>query len=175
MAAGSGAGRPPCVRRCESRTARGNAFAAFENRGGPWVVRTWNGIRTADPGVTRYATNRLSEEDPMPSKRTRPPAYLRQVGRRLRVARLGLGKSAADMCRELDTTDRAWSQWENGKRLLDVLVAVRLKECYGITLDWLYDGDPARLPPDLAEWARRGAAAEPDLAAPQSTETPRRD
>ena len=125
--------------------------------------------------MTRYATERLPEEDPMPSKPTRPPAYLRQVGRRLRVARLGLGRSAADMCRELGTTDRAWSQWENGKRLLDVLVAVRLKERYGITLDWLYDGDPARLPPDLAEWARSGAAGEPDLAAPQSTETPHRD
>lgn len=111
----------------------------------------------------------------MPRKRTRPPAYLRQVGRRLRVVRLGLGKSAADMCRELGTTDRAWSQWENGKRLLDVLVAVRLKERYGITLDWLYDGDSARLPPHLADRARRGAAAEQDISAPQSTDTPHRD
>ena len=111
----------------------------------------------------------------MPSKRTRPPAYLRQVGRRLRVARLGLGRSAADMCRELGTTERAWSQWENGKRLLDVLVAIRLKERYGITLDWLYDGDPARLPLRLAEWVRSGAAAERGLAARQATETPHRD
>ena len=111
----------------------------------------------------------------MPRKLTRPPAYLRQVGRRLRVVRLGLGKSAADMCRELGTTDRAWSQWENGKRLLDILVAIRLKERYGVTLDWLYDGDPARLPLGLAEWVRRGTAAERVLAGRQSTETPHRD
>ncbi|MDE0003540.1 MAG: helix-turn-helix transcriptional regulator [Rhodospirillaceae bacterium] len=122
--------------------------------------------------MTRYATKRLPEEDPAPSKRARPPAYLRQVGRRLRVARPGLGRSAADICRELGTTDRAWSQGETGKRLLDVLVAIRLKERYGITLDWLYDGDPARLPLDLAAWARSGAAAEPDLAAPRSAGTP---
>ncbi len=60
------------------------------------------------------------------------------------------------MSRELGTTDRAWSQWENGKRLLDVLVAVRLKERYGVTLDWLFDGDPARPPLGLAERVRRG-------------------
>ena len=135
----------------------------------------WNGIRTADPGATRYAAKRLPDEDPMPSKRTRPPAYLRHVGRRLRVARLGLGRSAADMCRELDISEQTWSQWENGKRLLDVLVAIRLKERYSITLDWLYDGDPAGPPPGLAEWVRRGTTAERDIATPQSTETPHRD
>ena len=56
-----------------------------------------------------------------------PPDYLRAVARRLRVVRLALGKSPVDMCRELGTTDKAWSQWENGKRLFDVLVAIRMK------------------------------------------------
>ena len=68
--------------------------------------------------------------------------------------RLALGKSAAVLCRELDTTDEAWSQWENGKRLFDVLVAIRMKRRYGVTLDWIFDGDPSRLPPRLAKLVR---------------------
>ena len=91
----------------------------------------------------------------MGTTRTRPPDYMREVGRRLRLIRLALGKSAADMCRELETTDRAWSQWENGKRLFDILVAIRLKRRYGVALDWIYDGDPASLPPKLEEWVPR--------------------
>lgn len=86
--------------------------------------------------------------------RTRPPDYLRTVGRRLRVVRLALGKSAVEMCGELDATNKAWSQWENGKNLFDVLVAVRMKERYGVTLDWIYDGDPKGLPSRLAKLVR---------------------
>lgn len=90
----------------------------------------------------------------MGSARTRPSDYLQQVGRRVRMTRLALDKSPADMCLEMKVSRQAWSQWENGKRLFDILVAVRLKQRYGVPLDWLYAGDPAGLPPRLAEWAR---------------------
>ena len=84
----------------------------------------------------------------------RPPDYLREVGRRLRLVRLAHGMTAADFCREVGASAKAYSQWENGNRLLDVLVAIRLKECYGVTLDWLYDGDRTRLPARLAALVR---------------------
>ena len=90
----------------------------------------------------------------MEISRTRPPDYLRQVGRRLRLVRLALGKTQVEMCREIDATDRTWSQWENGRRLFDVLAAIRLKKRYGVTLDWLYDGDPKGLPARLAKLVR---------------------
>lgn len=86
---------------------------------------------------------------------TRPPEYSRAVGRRLRIARLALGRTQAEMWRELGATDRAWSQWEKGTRLFDVLVAVRLKERFGVPLDWIYAGDPAGLPPRLAGLVRQ--------------------
>ena len=65
-----------------------------------------------------------------------------------------LGKSQIEMCREIDATDKAWSQWEKGSRLFDVLAAIRLKKRHGIPLDWIYGGDPDCLPEDMAEWIR---------------------
>lgn len=90
----------------------------------------------------------------MPAKPTRPPAYLRQVGRRLRSTRLALAMTQTEICRELGTTRQAWSQWEKGDRLFDVRAAVRLKERHGITLDWIYAGDSSRLPARIARLVR---------------------
>ena len=89
-----------------------------------------------------------------PPRTRRPPDYLQEVARRLRVTRLALGKQQIELCREIDATDKAWSQWENGSRLFDILVAIRLKRRYGITLEWLYDGDPSGLPARIAALVR---------------------
>ena len=85
---------------------------------------------------------------------TRPPDYMREVGHRLRLSRLALGMTAAALCRDIDVNRQTYSQWENGIRLLDVLAAIRLKKRHGVTLDWLYDGDWARLPARLATLMR---------------------
>ena len=90
----------------------------------------------------------------MAPRQRRPQDYLVAVGRRLRVTRLALGATAVEMCREIDAGPKAYSQWENGNRLFDVLAAVRLKERYGVTLDWIYGGDPAGLPARLAKQVR---------------------
>lgn len=86
---------------------------------------------------------------------TRPPGYLHQVGRRLRLVRLALGLTAVELCREIDAGPKAYSQWENGKRLFDVLAAIRLKKRYGVTLDWIYGGDTSGLPSRLAALVRQ--------------------
>ena len=39
----------------------------------------------------------------------------------------------------------------NGKHGLSLDAAFRLKDKTGATLDWLYDGDPEGLPPNLAK------------------------
>ena len=91
---------------------------------------------------------------PAPPLVRRPPEYSREVGRRLRVTRLSLGMTAVELCREIDVAPKAYSQWENGKRLFDVLAAFRLKERHGVTLDWIYAGDPSGLPARLAALVR---------------------
>ena len=90
----------------------------------------------------------------MAPRQRRPQDYLEAVGRRLRVTRLALGATAAELCQEIDARPKAYSQWENGKRLFDVLAAVRLKERYGVTLDWIYGGDMSGLSGKLARQVR---------------------
>ena len=97
--------------------------------------------------------------------RTRPPGYLRQVGRRLRLVRLVLGLSAVVMSRALGVSDKAYYQWEDGSRLFDFLAAIRLKELYGVPLDWIFDSDEVRLPERFADQVRgsvRKALADKD-------------
>jgi hypothetical protein len=49
-----------------------------------------------------------------------------------------------------------WSQYVDpkGKRRITVDAVFRLKDEYGITLEWIYDGDRSRLPSDLLEKIR---------------------
>ena len=48
-------------------------------------------------------------------------------------------------------TSNAWSEWERGNRTPAVGSMLRLRSRYGISLDWIYAGDPARLPHEIAE------------------------
>lgn len=80
------------------------------------------------------------------------------LGKRLRDTRVALGVKAADICRAIDIDPNRWSQYENGSRKLTMVVAIRLCETYGLTLDWLYRGDPSGLPVRLHQKLSVGAA-----------------
>jgi len=43
-----------------------------------------------------------------------------------------------------------YSQYETGVRALTIDAAQRICDAYGVSLDWLYRGDRARLPHHLA-------------------------
>lgn len=77
------------------------------------------------------------------------------VGHRLRRLRETLGLTRAEMAdaNHIDRTN--WGRFEDGKRLITTDVAYRLKRRYGITFDWLYDGDVGSLPVSLAERLRQ--------------------
>jgi len=70
----------------------------------------------------------------------------------MRAARLVLAgpvlKKTAD---EFNMRDNTWSQYETGKRLLCLFVAMRFCERYGTTLDWFYRGSPSGLPLEHAQ------------------------
>jgi transcriptional regulator with XRE-family HTH domain len=63
------------------------------------------------------------------------------VGLRLRAAREALELSAKEICEAIGVQPNRYSQWENGKNLLDPIAAIEISRLYGITLDYLYRGD----------------------------------
>ena len=72
------------------------------------------------------------------------------VGDRLRRTRLALGFSQqVDFCSQIDVDKGSYSHFESGKRPLTLRVAVKIKERWGVPLDWLYCGDKAQLSTDL--------------------------
>lgn len=78
-----------------------------------------------------------------------------EVGDRLRILRESLRLTRAEIAdaNHIDRTN--WGRFEDGVRLITTDVAYRLKKRYGITFDWLYDGDVGSLPVKLAERFRQ--------------------
>ena len=84
---------------------------------------------------------------------------LNDVAERLELTRDALGISAAELCRETGIRPNAWSQFVNPetKRRITVDAAFRLKDRYGVTLEWIYDGDISSLPDRIANRLKRAA------------------
>ena len=69
------------------------------------------------------------------------------TGARLRQLREAYGfATTRAFAAELGVTEDAMHLYEVGKRLPPVHLASRLKARFGVTLDWLYDGDASTLP-----------------------------
>ena len=73
-----------------------------------------------------------------------------EVGDRLRAVREALELSQSDVARAIDVRANTYNQWEHGKRLIDPLVASRLCDQFGVTMDWIYRGNMSSLPQHLA-------------------------
>lgn len=83
--------------------------------------------------------------------RTRDEHELLQIGRRLRAARQAIGLSQKTLYDTLGIKAAAWNHWESGKRLPDPLAMAELYRRYGITMEWIYVGDPKGLPFGIAQ------------------------
>lgn len=73
-----------------------------------------------------------------------------KIGQRLVKLRTVMGLKQAQMSEQLCITQSAWSQYESGKRTITLEVAGVLAARFGLTLDWIYRGDPSGLPMRLA-------------------------
>lgn len=73
-----------------------------------------------------------------------------EVGARLKRTRQALGLSAAEFRKPARIAQNAYSQYETGARPLTLGAAIRLRAAYGLTLDWLFQGDASGLPHALA-------------------------
>jgi transcriptional regulator with XRE-family HTH domain len=83
------------------------------------------------------------------------------IARRLVATQQALELSAAELCRRAGLSENQWSQYTNPKagRPITRQQLYKLKDAFGITFEWVYDGDPSRLPHEIAVKLRKAQAA----------------
>lgn len=90
--------------------------------------------------------------------RTRNSDELVQIGARLKAARLTLGLSQKELYQVIDIKAATWSHWESGKRMPDPMAMAELYRLHGITMEWIYAGDPKGLPFGVAKEILKAAS-----------------
>lgn len=79
------------------------------------------------------------------------PASPEEVAKRLRLLRRALGQTQAFLAGLLGCAPQAWANYEAGDRRISVDLALKLCVLTGVSLDWIYRGNMAMLPTELAE------------------------
>lgn len=94
-----------------------------------------------------------------------PPGYPIRVGRRLMVTRLNLDPSyePGEMAQFMGVPYQTYMNWEKGIAEFKRNMAKVLKDNFGVTFDWIFDGDPSGLPPALRTKILALRADNPDL------------
>lgn len=82
---------------------------------------------------------------------------LKSLASRLKMTREALELSAAELCRIINCKQNRWSQYEGGDRKITLAVANSLCDQFGLSLDWIYRGNPALLPHALRAKMRQSA------------------
>lgn len=84
---------------------------------------------------------------------------LKDIANRLETTREALGLTAAELCRRTGIKPNQWSQFVNPskKRRITLTAAYHLRDEFGLTLDWVYDGDASGLPDRLVQKIRKAA------------------
>ena len=77
------------------------------------------------------------------------PMTPKNIGRRLVKTREALRLSQAEFCRQIGVERNLYNPFEKGRRRITIDVAMKIRDRYGVTLDWIYAGDPHALPSDL--------------------------
>lgn len=97
-------------------------------------------------------TMKRRSSDTAPQKPPLPALAQRQhVAIRLKAIRVALKLKPVDVCKALGFQRNAYSQWESGDSRPNLDDMIRFSERYGVPLDWIYRGDPSRLPQDIAD------------------------
>src|SRR5512134_2282132 len=74
----------------------------------------------------------------------------REVGERLSIARDVLGMQQKEVARRAGMHPNHYGMVENGVRPLHIEDAIKLREVFKVTLDWLFCGDTSGLKHDMA-------------------------
>lgn len=65
--------------------------------------------------------------------------------------------SQADVSRATGIAENRYSQYVKGRRALTLSAALKIVAAYGVTLDWLFLGNPAALPAHIHRKIQRAA------------------
>jgi transcriptional regulator with XRE-family HTH domain len=84
------------------------------------------------------------------------PQSIESIAKRLRALRAVLGLTQAEMVASIGSYSgpNMWGNFEAGYRRISTDHALALKHKYGLTLDWIYTGNPAMCDPGLIERIR---------------------
>jgi ribosome-binding protein aMBF1 (putative translation factor) len=82
----------------------------------------------------------------------------KNIGRRLCRTREALGLSQAEFCRQIGVERNVYNPFEKGRRRITLEVATKIRDRYGISLDWIYLADQRALPSDLYQKLASNAA-----------------
>ena len=66
------------------------------------------------------------------------PVTPKTIGRRLLRTRQALKLSQAEFCRQIGVERNLYNPFEKGRRRITVDVAMKIRDRYGVTLDWIY-------------------------------------
>lgn len=88
-----------------------------------------------------------------------PDRGVAAIAARLQSARRALGYNQRELCALTEIATNTYNQWERGRGRPELDEAIKLRKI-GLTLDWIYLGDPAGLPHSLA--LKLAAEASPD-------------
>ena len=142
--------------------ARAGSRAAGTSSVIPYTRRFFAGSSTKNQLAAGIAP-RSSAIEQMPSTAGRQPSALSQnandidmppmtpknTGRRLLRTREALELSQAEFCRQIGVERNLYNPFEKGRRRITIDVAMKIRDRYGITLDWIYAGEPYALPSAL--------------------------
>lgn len=76
---------------------------------------------------------------------------LAAIGRRLELTRQVLGLQQNEFCGRAKIASNTYNQYERGKKHPSVANALKLCDTYGLTLDWIFRGDPSALRYSMAD------------------------
>jgi transcriptional regulator with XRE-family HTH domain len=83
---------------------------------------------------------------PLPENRT-----FKAIGKRLRAFRETTKLSQKEFAARAGILDTTYNQYERGVSQPKVEYAYALCDTYGLTLDWIYSGDPSGMPFSLVQ------------------------
>ena len=72
------------------------------------------------------------------------------VATRLRATREAFGLGQNEFARRAGIASNTYNQYEQAKNLIRLDFANQICDTYGVTLDWIYRGDPSGLPVRIA-------------------------
>lgn len=82
-------------------------------------------------------------------KVARDPSWQKEVGQRLILARDAIGFTQVRLATALKISAQRLSNYERGDRPFDLELAMEISRRFGITMDYIYRGDPRGLPLEI--------------------------